>query len=78
MSITTVRVIFWGLVGLVPNEDVKKGMTVLFADPGTAHHQSQNSECQIPPHVSFAFLLKGECVKIREGCHRVPSHQHGM
>ena len=69
MSIT-VRLIFWGLIGFVPNGD--QGMTALLVDPEAAQadHQNVNPACAVPPHLSVVYLFDGECDQ--GDCRRVP------
>ncbi len=52
-----VRVIFWGLIGFVPNEQVEKGMTALLIKASTVHE----GQCHIPDHAPRVWLLEGEC-----------------
>lgn len=52
----TVRLIFWGLIGFVPNTNLQNGMTALLAATGL-----DQGACHVPPHASQVLLLDGEC-----------------
>jgi len=73
MSVT-VRLIFWGLIGFVPNPGGHDGLTALLVDPKHAQPLETKPECAVPPHFSVVYLLEGQC----EGaCERIPDHQLG-
>lgn len=70
MTTITVRLIFWGLVGFVPDLDGTRSLTALLVDP--ARTQIQEKTCSFPPHYSVVYLLDGEC----EGdCRKVPPNR---
>lgn len=66
MSIT-VRLIFMGLVGFVPHNDGREGMTALFLD--TARVQTSSAKCSVPPHIPAVYMLDGKCMG---QCRRIP------
>ncbi|HET9210415.1 MAG TPA: hypothetical protein VFR03_08450 [Thermoanaerobaculia bacterium] len=67
MSIT-VRLIFWGLIGFVPNPQGHDGLAALLVDTQAA--QTAPSRCGVPVHFGALYLLDGQC----EGdCRRIPT-----
>lgn len=61
MSIT-VRVIFWGLIGFVPNPEGQKGLTALLVDTAQAQRDDAVEEkCKIQDHLSAVYLFDGTC-----------------
>jgi hypothetical protein len=58
MSSITVQVIFFGLMGFVPNEGGQKGMTALIVDPP---RPVAGDPCSVPPHVPLVLVVKGKC-----------------
>ena len=67
MTTITVRLIFWGLVGFVPDLDGARSLTALLVDP--ARTQIQQSACPLPTHYSVVYLLDGKC---KGDCRKVP------
>lgn len=57
MSSITVQVIFFGLMGFVPNEGGLKGMTALIVDPP----RQAGDPCSIPPHFPLVLVVTGKC-----------------
>lgn len=65
----TVEVIFWGLIGLAPDQEPPSEMFALLADPVAAHDAEEHS---IPEHAARVWLIEGKCI---EGhCTRAPRH----
>src|SRR5688572_21254803 len=69
MTTITVRLIFWGLVGFVPDLDGQRSLTALLVDP--ARTQVQQGTCPLPTHFSVVYLLDGNCVEGGD-CKRIP------
>ncbi|HSK80697.1 MAG TPA: hypothetical protein VLQ45_29855 [Thermoanaerobaculia bacterium] len=61
MSSFTVQLIFFGLIGFVPNEGGQNGMTALMVDPASLGI----SKCR-PKHKQLVLLLDGECTPEQE------------
>lgn len=74
MSIT-VRLIFWGLIGFVPNPQGHDGLAALLVDTQKAQEGIPPSKCGVPNHIAAVYLLDGDC----EGgtCTRKPDDRKG-
>jgi hypothetical protein len=53
----TVRVIFWGLMAFVPNDQSERGLTALLVDP----RPPITRPGPIPEHIPVVYLLEGNC-----------------
>lgn len=67
----TVKVIFVGLIGFVPNPDGQNGMAALLINPESPQFKSM--DCPTPPHLPIVLLLKGKCDDAGD-CYRIPPH----